>query len=285
MARTTGRLFAKFDLGYLDHPKVAPLLDEHPRAIVLHVRCILYSRAQLTDGIVPMRTAMRLACAEQCDLDALVAAGLVRIIDANRIEVHDYLDHQDSSEEVRSRSDQRKRAAEARWSNASRNASRNASSVQRQRQRQRQEEKDSCASADAERYSDTPAGPTPTSSASRRKTPGHDPMIDLEFARWWDAWPRKKAKGQAARAYRTARRKTDAQTLLAAVEQQTPALMARGAEFCPYPATWLNGERWTDQPDPTSRPHVRVNARQAETDQIFDAAMARAIEHDRTHPR
>ncbi len=44
------------------------------------------------------------------------------------------------------------------------------------------------------------------------------------FDDWWSAYPRKKGKGQA------------------------PLLGAKG-EFCPYPATWLNGERWADEPD------------------------------------
>ena len=48
--------------------------------------------------------------------------------------------------------------------------------------------------------------------------------------------------------------------------------MARGPEFCPYPATWLNGERWTDQPDPTSRAPAKVSARE----EMFQRQLERA---------
>ena len=83
--------------------------------------------------------------------------------------------------------------------------------------------KDSCASADAERESD--------------------------FATWWSAYPRKKGKGQAAKAYKAARKKADAETLLEAIKAQRDTLTKDGVDYCPYPATWLNGERWADEAD------------------------------------
>lgn len=30
--------------------------------------------------------------------------------------------------------------------------------------------------------------------------------------------------------------------------------MAKGAEFCPHPATWLNGERWADETEAPETP-------------------------------
>jgi hypothetical protein len=74
---------------------------------------------------------------------------------------------------------------------------------------------------------------------------------DAEFDEWYEAYPRKRGRGQALKAYRSARRKVDAETLLKAIRQQARALTAKGADFVPYPATWLNGERWDDQPDST----------------------------------
>lgn len=71
------------------------------------------------------------------------------------------------------------------------------------------------------------------------------------FADWWSHYPRKVGKGQAVRAYRAALKKTDANTLLEAIKAQAPKLTERGTEFCPYPATWLNGERWADETDTT----------------------------------
>ncbi|QSR28890.1 Hypothetical protein CFH99_0070 [Nocardioides aromaticivorans] len=86
----------------------------------------------------------------------------------------------------------------------------------------------SCASADAEREPDP---------------------LATDFDRWYDTYPRKRGKGQAFKAYRAARKKVDAPTLLDALASQLATLTARGPEYVPYPATWLNGERWADEPD------------------------------------
>lgn len=67
-----------------------------------------------------------------------------------------------------------------------------------------------------------------------------------DFDEWWKAYPRKRGKGQAVRAYRAARKLASASELLKAIAEQTPNLTAKGDEFVPYPATWLNGQRWDD---------------------------------------
>ena len=89
--------------------------------------------------------------------------------------------------------------------------------------------------------------PHSCSSDAADATPTERMSIDDDFASWWECYPRKVGKGQAIRAYRTARKKTDHATLVAAITQQTPKLVAKGPDFCPYPATWLNGERWNDE--------------------------------------
>jgi len=94
----------------------------------------------------------------------------------------------------------------------------------------------------------TPETETETETETE-KQPCASANAEREFDEWYAEYPRKKGKGQAMKAYRAARKKTDAQTLLRAIRQQAPALMARGIEFAPYPATWLNGERWDDLPD------------------------------------
>jgi hypothetical protein len=75
--------------------------------------------------------------------------------------------------------------------------------------------------------------------------------LDNEFPDWWDAYPRKVAKGQAERAYRTARKNGASQAdLLEGIRAHAAAWHRRKTEtqFMPYPATWLNGKRWLDDP-------------------------------------
>lgn len=71
------------------------------------------------------------------------------------------------------------------------------------------------------------------------------------FERFWEACPRKIGKGAARRAYVVALRKIEAPdpqaVLMAALERVKPTW--RDAQFIPHPATWLNQERWEDEPE------------------------------------
>lgn len=87
-------------------------------------------------------------------------------------------------------------------------------------------ERNSCASADAERGS-----------------------VEADFDEWYSTYPRKRGRAAALRAYVKARKTATASDLLDTLTQQLDALTRRGVEFCPYPATWLNQERWADVDD------------------------------------
>ncbi len=89
--------------------------------------------------------------------------------------------------------------------------------------------------------------PDPNPSPKTSRASADAERMSADFDVWWDAYPRKVGKGSAVKAYKAARKKTDAETLVRTLRQQTPALSAKGVDFIPYPATWLNGERWLDE--------------------------------------
>ena len=62
------------------------------------------------------------------------------------------------------------------------------------------------------------------------------------FADFWEAYPRKIAKGAARKAWIMAASLTDPPTIIAAASR----VEDRG-RYTPNPATWLNAERWLDQ--------------------------------------
>ena len=68
------------------------------------------------------------------------------------------------------------------------------------------------------------------------------------FAAFWSAYPRKVGKGQALKAYRAATKKADPDRILAGLNRHLTvwASAHTATQFVPYPATWLNGERWAD---------------------------------------
>jgi hypothetical protein len=68
---------------------------------------------------------------------------------------------------------------------------------------------------------------------------------EADFDAFWAAYPRKVGKGAARKAWVKAMSKTDRATIMDAVaKQHWPA----DAQFLPHAATWLNQERWTDEP-------------------------------------
>lgn len=75
-------------------------------------------------------------------------------------------------------------------------------------------------------------------------------MTDDDFVKFWTAYPRKVGKGAARRAFGRALGLTTVETMLAALAWQRtqPAWLKDGGDFIPHPATWLNQERWDDEP-------------------------------------
>ena len=70
-----------------------------------------------------------------------------------------------------------------------------------------------------------------------------------EFEIFYNAYPRKMAKGDARRAWvQTTNLRPSIETLLSAIKAQcaTEQWMQGGGKFIPYPATWLRQERWDD---------------------------------------
>jgi hypothetical protein len=91
-------------------------------------------------------------------------------------------------------------------------------------------------------------------SATRSRT---KPTGDDGFDRFWAAYPRKEAKRKAEQAWRSA------------IKRAKPAVILDGLarfhfrddpQFIPHPATWLNQDRWADQPALPGARHLAVVA-------------------------
>lgn len=80
-----------------------------------------------------------------------------------------------------------------------------------------------------------------------RKAPKSD--RDAEFEIFWNAYPRKKNKETAKKAFEKAIKKTDLETILRGIEAQKKSRQWQEADgqFVPYPATWLNAGAWDDE--------------------------------------
>ena len=71
---------------------------------------------------------------------------------------------------------------------------------------------------------------------------------ERDFARFWQAYPKKIGKQAARKAFLRAEVPLD--TLLSALERQRgdPQWQRENGRFIPHPVTWLNQARWEDEP-------------------------------------
>ena len=70
-----------------------------------------------------------------------------------------------------------------------------------------------------------------------------------QFDEFWEAYPKKMAKGQARKAWVKAIKADTPQKIIDAAIAYTISQQGKDKQFIPYPASWLNAERWRDEPD------------------------------------
>ena len=70
------------------------------------------------------------------------------------------------------------------------------------------------------------------------------------FAEFWEKQIRKRSKVDAEKAFGAAvKAGTDPQTIIDGWERALPEMQERERQYVPYPATWIRGKCWTDEPD------------------------------------
>ena len=79
-----------------------------------------------------------------------------------------------------------------------------------------------------------------------REGKGRDLHASSDAAEIYQLYPRKEARADAIKAIEKALRKVTAEALKEAVSAFANAKQGQEAKFIPHPATWFNGERWTD---------------------------------------
>ena len=82
-----------------------------------------------------------------------------------------------------------------------------------------------------------------------------------DFEKFWEAYPKKKGKGAARKAFDNAIKKgVTGDVLIDAVNRQRYGSQwtKDNGQYIPYPATWLNQERWEDEPDFTPADNSQV---------------------------
>lgn len=102
------------------------------------------------------------------------------------------------------------------------------------------------------------------------------------FDEFWNIYPRREAKAAARKAWTSAIKRGDTDKILAAAAsyRDDPRRQRADPKFTPHPATWLNQDRWDDEPLAAYVPHQTGG-----NDSHLSAAMARAQAAEEDHPR
>lgn len=75
------------------------------------------------------------------------------------------------------------------------------------------------------------------------------------FQAFWDRYPRREAKKDAAKAWNQIKPTPETEDLIhQALDWQIPLWEHREIKYVPLPATYLRGERWTDEPPTPTKP-------------------------------
>lgn len=256
------RTYIRLHDGMPDHPKVVGLSD---RAFRLYVESLCWCSRHLTDGMVSAAAMRRMGGWSPATVSELESACLIENGTPAGWTIHDYTEHQRTSAEVAEFRESRRTAGitgnHERW-HVARNlidpscefcaigdASHERSHADRMTESQVRSDSDRKSSPETETDKRTKSKPS-ISAADRPPQPGSDQ--DPDFTAFWVAYPRKVGKGQARKAWRSAvvGKPGDPKVIIAAAEQFGASCRAKGTEqqFIPHPATWLNGERWGDDP-------------------------------------
>jgi hypothetical protein len=78
--------------------------------------------------------------------------------------------------------------------------------------------------------------------------PPHPPVVSSFFLQFWSAYPKKVGKGAATKSWNKQNLETKGLLILDALSKQSAFINRDGGKFIPNPATWLNENRWEDEP-------------------------------------
>lgn len=98
-----------------------------------------------------------------------------------------------------------------------------------------------------------PTGIGPTKNTIQKNTNQIEEQskeLVIAFNEFWDVYPRKLGKGEAKRAFEKAVKKHGADVVMEGVRCLAADPNLPDPQFIPRAATWLNGERWGDDPYP-----------------------------------
>lgn len=110
---------------------------------------------------------------------------------------------------------------------------------------------------------------------------------DPNFDRFWSAYPNKKSKGRAKKAWAKIKPSEQlVETMLESIERAKTSFdwQKSGGQYIPHPATWLNDEGWESEYEPAAKQPSRERGNSHETNRRgYQSAVSRQEEAARQY--
>lgn len=234
--------WVRIDDGFSEHPKWAG-------AAALDVQWFLYAlcycNRNLTDGFIPSSVALRLTPSKpQPAIERLVRSGVIDV-ELGGYRIHDYLTYQPSKESIEAERE-RAKSRQKRFRSRERNAVTNAVTPPLVTPLSR------------DRHAGPDPDPDPKKKERTERTPP-DGGASVEFLTFWETYPRKKSRVDATKAWRQVKPINGTVELIVAditrrLQTGEWSTAKDRLAYIPYPATYLRGRQWQDEPEDLSRP-------------------------------
>lgn len=228
------RLYARFDIGMDEHPKVLSLSDAAFRALI---ESTMYCRRQLTDGFLDARVTHRKwgadVVAELTSNDS-VRPSWVKV--DGGYQIHDFAEHQTTTADIQAKRDAGRAGGLAKASRTVAPAS----------------EPLAPATEVLKQNAGISLAKTETETETVKKTSSATAKPSPEFDAFWAAYPRKKGKIAGRKAFDKAMKLTTIEQILSGVALLRRETAGKEEHFTPHAASWLNAGRWDDAPDNTT---------------------------------
>lgn len=261
------RLFAQITLDFAENPKIEPLSD---KAFRQFIEAILWSRRQLTDGFIPDRSIPGRFTPEvlnELTTNDEEKPSLIKV--DGGYQIHDFCKHQTTKDQMKAKtvaqSENGKKGAAKRWGNSEPIAN--------------EWPADSQVIAKNSQSTENRVQSTELSSNTYTQN-----EFEQYFKKFWELYPRKIGKGQALKAFKVALKVETAEIILAGVSRMITDPNQPEKQYLPHPATWLNGQRWLDEPYPPRNrltdKQQRNNAAEQAFLNSFNTPNQQAIEWD-----
>ena len=221
--------YSKIEHSLYDNPKIVGLSCEAFRA---YVEGILYSGKNLTDGFLDERIVARMwgtQVAEELTTNDPVNPSWQRVEGGWMI--YGFAERQNTKADIDAKREQKRAAANARW--------------KQKQSTSNAEPMHSAYKSDAQAMPDTDTDTdTDNKELMFNKVERKDEYSD-DFETWWKSYPRKQAKGDAWKAWKSVKKHLpDIETLVATSIAYEKTVT--DPQFLKMPGPWLRARRWED---------------------------------------